>query len=266
MVERICFKKCSAVIFFLLAVTGLLLFYQKHKLKDEKILDRAVLDFGLKEKLSRKVKTALSLYPTIGWEKTYKLLDAVRWDCKRGQCDPEIFFNEAIDDLATTLHDNREFISAGVTLGIIYSGNWQLADVDLDGKNEIIALQRDALNISYTLLKIINFRSESRVTTFKLSQGYFSSPNSSGLGTLPLEIRDINSDGQLEILVYVSPGRGGADLNIFTYSDYHLNLVYKKDDIDYPEYTFSTKDRDGSSEIAIEGYRNGERVKELVKL
>ena len=266
MVGKIFFSKFSTLMFFLLTIISLSLLYHKQRLVDKRDSNDGTLDFELKEKLSQKVKTALSLYPTIGWEKTYKLLDDVRWGCKRGQCDPEIFFNEFIDDLANILDDDREFISASITLGIIYSGNWRLADVDLDGNNEVIALQRDALNVNYTLLKVINFRSGSRLATFKLPQGYFSSPNSSGQGTLPLDIQDVNGDSHPEILVYVSPGRGGADLNIFKYNDRTLRLVYKKDDVDYPEYTISDKDGDGVSEIAVEVFRDSQMIKEVFRL
>lgn len=224
------------------------------------------LDRDLEDRLVEEVKQALLSYNKENWWSLYDRLNRVRQACRQGGCDPEVFFNDSLDLLANELTEEH-FTQAGVTLGIIYGGNWKLADLDGDGMNEMIVLQRDALNVASTSLKVFNFSKENRRSVYKLSQGYFSSPNSSGQGTLPLEVRDLDNDGLLEVLAYVTSGRGGANLYVFEYKDSRrLELIYKKDDVDYPEYTFTDVDKNGILDIIVEGFRGGTKVRESTTL
>ncbi|MEK7610848.1 MAG: hypothetical protein AAB486_00550 [Patescibacteria group bacterium] len=224
------------------------------------------LDLGLEDKLVKEVRHAVSGFNEDSWPSIYARLERVRQRCREGNCDPEVFFNDQLDFLADELTEDH-FIQAGVTLGIIYGGNWKLEDLDGDGSNEVIVLQRDALNVSYTLLKVFNFYKEVRRSDYKMFLGYFSSPNSSGGGTLPIDVKDLDSDGLSEVLTYVSSGRGGADLYVFKYQDSsRLDLIYKKDDVDYPKYTFTDVGKDGSADIVIEGFRGGIKVRESITL
>lgn len=224
------------------------------------------LDRDLEDRLVEEVQQAVLSYNKENWLSFHNRLARVRQACREGGCDPEVFFKDSLDLLANALPADR-FTLAGVTLGIIYDGNWRLADLNGDGSNEVIVLQRDALNVNYILLNVFDFSDRRRPSVFKLSQGYFSSPNSSGQGTLPLEVRDLDNDGLLEIIVYVTPGRGGADLYVFKYKDSdRLEMIYKKDDVDYPEYTFTDVDKNGILDIVIEGFRGGTRVRESATL
>lgn len=255
MVAKIFSKKILFGIIIILTVINTILVWREYSLQEQiKQQSSKSLDLTLKKKLQQKVTEALTLYPKNGWNETLKVLTGVRWDCKRDGCDFEVFFNELLDSLAATLSSNQEFTLASATLGIIYPGNWKLADIDEDHENEIIILQRDALNVEYIRLKIIDFQSKPRITSFTLPEGYLSSPNSSGLGSGALEIRDIGGDNSPEILTFVSGGKGGAHLYAFRYKAGKLDLILRKDDLLYPEYIFTGKDKNGFSEIVVRGH------------
>lgn len=276
MAKKIFSKNYWVVLILLLLtlVAILLLFIPRKsglKLKEErKVSNSTALEFTLKAELVAKVEKALTTYPKEGWEKTRNLLEEVMWSCKKkGGCDEEIFFNESLDSLAKTLSNNQEFTDAGRTLGIIYSGNWELADVDGDQENEVVILQRDPLNVKYTVLEIVDFQEEPRVTSYKLEGlGYFSSPNSSGGGLAPIKTLDLTGDAIPEIVLFLSSGRNGAQFFVFQYQLGNLKLILKKDNLSYPEYTFSDADNDRVLEIIVRGYNleTGERVKEVLNL
>lgn len=267
MVGKIFSKSLLIVSFIPLLVAGILSFalFSTSKIPRPKNFEGETpgsegLDFSLKDRLLKKIDQALAAYPKEGWDNTRELLEEVKWSCKRGSCDPEIFFNESLDSLASILINNKEFTYAASTLGILYSGNWELADVDGDQENEIAILQRDALNVKYIILKVIDFQEESRVTSYKLEGlGYFSSPNSSGVGLAPVKTLDLTGDTIPEIVLFLSPGRGGARLFAFQYQPANLKLLLKKDDLLYPEYTFSDVDKDGVLEIVVKRYSPGTR-------
>lgn len=217
------------------------------------------LDFSLEKKLREKVKQALSTYSQRGWNKTVASLEDIRLYCKRRNCNFEAIFNEFLDTLASTVSSNQEFTSGASTLGIIYPGNWKIADLDRDGENEIVILQRDTLNPTFILLKVIDFQNKPRVVNFKLNESYFSSPNSSG--SSPLEIINTTPDSNPVILTFVSGSKGGAHLYVFRYKDGKLSLLLKKDDLFYPEYIFTGKEKNGFSEIIVRGNtKDGEKV------
>lgn len=277
MVKKIFSKNYRVVLILLLLLFTLLaillLFIPRKsglKLKEErKVSNSTALDFTLKAELVTKVEKALTIYPQEGWEKTRNLLEEVMWSCKKKSgCNEEIFFNESLDSLAKTLSNNREFTDAGRTLGIIYPGNWELADLDGDQENEVIVLQRDALNVKHIVLKIIDFQEGPRVVTYKLEGlGYFASPNSSGGGLAPIKTLDLTGDTIPEIIIFLSPGRNGAQLFVFQYQSGNLKLLLKKDNLSYPEYTFSDADNDGVLEIIVRGYNpeTGGKIKEVLK-
>lgn len=263
MVKKISFKKLIVALIILISFLLIL----SNTQPEEEVLGSKALDFDLKEKLMLRVNEALSIYSEEGWEEARKMLVEVSEDCQRGHCDPEVFFNKSLDDLANTF-SNQEFTQAGEILGIIYPGNWELSDLDNDQENEVVVLQRDAFNPSYTILKVVDFQNDARVVSRTLEEGYLSSPNSSGGGLKSLESLDLTGDAIPEIILFLSPGRGGAKLHVFQYQLGNLKLLLKKDDLLYSEYIFSDVDRDGILEIIAKGYdpEREEKVREVLNL
>lgn len=256
---------------FVGGVIALLVLSQSNKVKEnegQKILPSRALDLALQKELVLKIDKAMVVYPKEGWEAAWELLEEVRWGCKEGGCDPEVFFNKSLDSLATTLTDTREFSYAGSAIGILSSTNWELADLDQDQENEIVVLQRDALNTEHTTLKVIDLGEDQRITSYILNLGYFSSPNSNGGLPKPLKILDITGDSSPEIILFLTPGRNGAHLFVFQYSKNKLRLILQEDDLLYPEYTFTDADGDESLEIALDGYdpKSGKRIKKVLNL
>lgn len=265
MVKKISFRQLIIV----LIVFILFLLTLSRTRPEEEILRSKALDFNLKEKLMSRVNEALSIYSEKGWEEARETLEEVSLDCRRGNCDPEVFFNESLDSLANTFSNNQEFTQAGEILEVIYPGNWELADLDSDQENEVIVLQRDALNPSYTILKVVDFQDNTRVVNYTIENlGYLSSPNSSGGSLKPLDSIDLTGDAVPEIILFLSPGRGGAKLYVFQYQSSNLELLLKKDNLLYSEFIFSDVDKDGIFEIVAKGYdpERGEKVKEVLNL
>lgn len=266
MVAKIFSKHILIGIIFLSILIPLL--FIKIKRQQEKInhFNAGSLDLLLKKELQRKVSDALSTYSKNDWNKTLKLLQEVKRECKRDVCDFEIFFNDFLDSLANTVSTNKEFTLAGETLGILYPSNWKLIDIDGDGENEAIVLQRDVYSPDFILLKVIDFQNSSRITSYTLNEQYFSSTNSSSSD--PLDLRDITGDGIPEIVIFASAGKGGAHLYIFQYRQNKLELIFKKDNLFYPEYIFSDINNDGILEIIVEGYnpKTGEKIKEILNI
>jgi hypothetical protein len=271
MVEKIFSKNYWPVLLLLpltIVVTLFLFIPRKHRLKweeERKATNSTALDFTLKAKLGTKVAKALSLYQKEGWEGTRKVLEEISQICRRGNCDPEIFFNESLDSLAETLANDKEFTYAASTLGILYPNNWELTDADGDQNNEVVILQRDALNVTYTMLKVVDFQEDLRVTSYKLEGfGYFSSPNSSGVGLAPIKTLDLTGDAIPEIVLFLSSGRGGAKLFVFQYYPDGLKPFFKKEDLNYPEYVFADTDGDGVVEILVRNIK--EKSPDLIDL
>lgn len=240
------------------------------RLEKREVSNSPALDFTLKAKLLAEVEKALTVYSKIGWGGTRSVLEEVMFSCKKkSSCDREIFFNESLHRIAQTLSNSKELISAGETLGIIYPGNWELADVDGDQEHEVVVLQRDAFNVRYTLLNVIDFQEDPRVISHKIEGvGYFSSPSLNNSSSSPMKMLDLTGDTIPEIILFLSSGRGGGQLFVFQYQPGKPRLIFKKDDFSYPEYSFSDLNGDGVMEIIVRGNRQGtkEMVKEVLSL
>lgn len=273
--KRKTFSSNNTLVVLAVLITGTILltfFFKDKEVSQEKVensvADSPALDFTLKQGLVNKIEEALAVYPVQGWSETRKLLKEVKAECKTGNCDREVFFNEMLDPMAKTFTELKEFIYAASTLGLFYPSNGTLADLDGDARNEVVLLQRDALNVDRIILKVIDFQEKTKVTDYPIERSYFSSQNSSLTPPNPLKVLDLTGDTLPEIILFLSPGREGADLYIFRYRPGHLTLVLQKDELTYPEFTFTDTDNNGRLEIIIEGHspETGKNIRKAIDL
>ena len=163
-------------------------------------------------------------------------------------------FTPYLDELAKHMQSREQFIEAATVLGIIYAGNFSHSDVDGDGENEIVMIIPDYLNRTYMTLSVIdNISGNFEMIEQRIRRSYFNAPDSI-YPMRPLHIMDLTGDEVPEIALFLSGGRWGGHLHVFSYHNGILKQRFQTEDVyAYPEYTFTDQNKNSILEIHLSG-------------
>ncbi len=169
-------------------------------------------------------------------------------------CDLGYVFSPYLNELVEHMRSREQFIEAATVLGIIYAGNFSHSDMDGDGRNEVVMVIPDYLNSEYMTVSVIDEVSGNfEMTEQRISRAYFNAPDSL-YPMRPLQIIDLTGDAIPEIALFLSGGRWGGHLHVFSYSDGILEQRFQTQDVyAYPEYTFTDQNRNSIMEINLKG-------------
>lgn len=169
-------------------------------------------------------------------------------------CFSELIFADYLDGLVEHMRSREQFIEAATVLGIISASNFSHSDVDGDGRNEVVMVIPDYLNREYMTVSVIDEVSGNfEMTEQRISRAYFNAPDSM-YPMRPLHIIDLTGDAIPEIALFLSGGRWGGHLHVFSYHNGILEQRFQTQDVyAYPEYTFTDQNRNSIMEINLKG-------------
>jgi len=169
-------------------------------------------------------------------------------------CFSELIFADYLDELIARMRNRKQFIEAATVLGIISAVNFSHSDVDGDGRNEIVMVIPDYLNREYMTVSVIDEVSGNfEMTQQRIYRAYFNAPDSQ-YPARPLDIIDLTGDAIPEIALFLSGGRWGGHLHVFSYHNGTLEQSFQTQDVyAYPEYTFTDQNRNFIMEINLKG-------------
>ncbi|PIZ77001.1 MAG: hypothetical protein COY04_00765 [Parcubacteria group bacterium CG_4_10_14_0_2_um_filter_7_35_8] len=165
-----------------------------------------------------------------------------------------MIFADYLDELIARMRNRKQFIEAATVLGIISAVNFSHSDVDGDGRNEIVMVIPDYLNREYMTVSVIDEVSGNfEMTQQRIYRAYFNAPDSQ-YPARPLDIIDLTGDAIPEIALFLSGGRWGGHLHVFSYHNGTLEQSFQTQDVyAYPEYTFTDQNRNFIMEINLKG-------------
>jgi hypothetical protein len=151
--------------------------------------------------------------------------------CQENNCYMEEVLRFYYDDLVANMNSNRHFLGAVSVFD--YLSDIQTGDIDNDGENEILFIERDTSNRQYVNIMIIDkVKGEFKLLENKIPEVY----------DAYIKLLDTTGDIQPEILFFMSQGGVGYPLYIYQYLDDKTieELAFERDFIWGPELCFLT--------------------------
>ena len=169
-------------------------------------------------------------------------------ECEKNNCAIEYVILNYYDDLIKHMKNNEQFLEAvrpfdffkGIeTVGI------EVRDIDNDGENELIFIEKDILNSDYIKLIIVDkINGKFQIVEQKIEDMVYGR----------IDTMDLTGDLRPEIVLFAQNHRWGERLFIYQYLDNKIiKLLFKHSATIYPIYTFSDTNKNNKVEIKIEG-------------